>query len=125
MRGALPSCVSAASTQLPNELRGCVPLNTTEPHTGTHTCTLTSTYRHPHPLLSAPCLLISWFARLASAADGSVCTTAPLLPCRVDNCTLDLSVGRAYYFVSLKGIHCGLSVSCQPHTHFKHCIKDI
>lgn len=74
-------------------------------------------HRHPtHCSVHPASLLISWFARLASTTDGFVCTTAPLLPCRVDNCTLDLSVRKAFYCVSLKGIHCGLSATCQPHT---------
>lgn len=87
----------------------------TERHTKSHACTLTPP-PHTHLPLNAPCLLISWFARLASAADGSVCTTAPLLLCRVDNCTLDLSVGKAFYFVSLKGIQWWF-ICKQPTTH--------
>ena len=115
-RRALPSCASAAwaSTQLPNELRGCVPLNATHrvshthARTHTHTCTLTSSYPCPPLPPLPPDKLVCqachrrWWLRLHNrsivAVQSGQLHFGPFS-----------EEGEAFYFVSLKGIHCGLS----------------
>lgn len=113
MGRALPSCVSAAlaSTQASKWTERLYTTQHTHMHSNLHL---------PPPPPTAQCSL---------PPDKLVCQAlpAPLMApfaqpfhcCRAEWTTAlwTFQRGKAFYFVPLKGIHCGLSASCQPHTH--------